>query len=95
MEVSAEPMEIFVGVEDELVAKLQDEVTKSGGDIKEDEINQLAIDMMYDLLTEKLASVTYGEPQSVTVHVTKNSDGVWNITESDLQAVDAALFSIP
>ena len=51
--------------------------------------------MMYDLLTEKLASVTYGEPQSVTVHVTKNSDGVWNITESDLQAVDAALFSIP
>lgn len=87
--------EIFVGVEDELVAKLQDEVTKSGGDIKEDEINQLAIDMMYDLLTEKLASVTYGEPKSVTVHVTKNSDGVWNITESDLQAVDAALFSIP
>lgn len=95
VEVSAEPMEIFVGVEDELVAKLQDEVTKSGGDIKEDEINQLAIDMMYDLLTEKLASVTYGEPKSVTVHVTKNSDGVWNITESDLQAVDAALFSIP
>lgn len=94
VEVKAEPMQIFSGIEEELVAKLQEEVTKSGGDIKEDEINQLAIDMMYDLLTEKIASVEYGEPQSVTVHVTKNSDGVWNITESDLQAVDAALFSI-
>ena len=91
--VNAEPMQIFSGVQDELVTKLQEKVAKSGQP-KEEEINQLAIDMLYDLLTEKLASVTYGEPQTITVHVTKNSDGVWNITESDLQAVDAALFKI-
>lgn len=93
VEVTAEPMQIFSGVQDELVTKLQEEVKKSGQP-KEDEINQLAIDMLYDLLTEKLASVTYGEPQSITVHVTKDSNNVWNITESDLQAVDAALFTI-
>lgn len=86
-------MQIFSGVQDELVTKLQEKVAKSGQP-KEEEINQLAIDMLYDLLTEKLASVTYGEPQSVTVHVTKDSNNVWNITESDLQAVDAALFTI-
>ena len=57
-------------------------------------MNQLAIDMLYDLLSEKLAEVSYGEAQSVTVHVTKDSNNVWNITESDLQAVDAALFNI-
>lgn len=91
--VNAEPMQIFSGVQDELVTKLQEKVAKSGQP-KEEEINQLAIDMLYDLLTEKLASVTYGEPQSVTVHVTKDSNNVWNITESDLQAVDAALFTI-
>ena len=91
--VNAEPMQIFSGVQDELVTKLQEKVAKSGQP-KEEEINQLAIDMLYDLLAEKLASVTYGEPQSVTVHVTKDSSNVWNITESDLQAVDAALFTI-
>ena len=91
--VNAEPMQIFSGVQDELVTKLQEKVAKSGQP-KEEEINQLAIDMLYDLLTEKLASVTYGQPQSVTVHVTKDSNNVWNITESDLQAVDAALFTI-
>lgn len=50
--------------------------------------------MLYELLSEKLSEVTYGEAQSVTVHVTKDSNNVWNITESDLQAVDAALFTI-
>ncbi len=93
VEVKAEPMQIFSGVQDELLTKLQEEVAKSGQS-KEDEINQLAIDMLYDLLNEKLGSVTYGEPQSITVHVTKDSSNVWNITESDLQAVDAALFTI-
>ena len=66
----------------------------AGKEISEDDVNQLAIDMVHELLSEKLADVTYGEPQTITVHVTKNSDGVWNITESDLQAVDAALFKI-
>lgn len=94
IEVTAEPMEIFSGMQDELVAKLQEEVAKAGNDISEDDVNQLAIDMVHELLSEKLAEVTYGDPQTITVHVTKNSDGVWNITESDLQAVDAALFKI-
>ena len=92
VEVKAEPMEIFSGIQDELIEKLQDKVAESG--VEEDEVNQLAIDMLYDLLSEKLAEVSYGEAQSVTVHVTKDSNNVWNITESDLQAVDAALFNI-
>ena len=92
VEVTAEPMEIFSGMQDELVAKMQEAV--AGKEISEDDVNQLAIDMVHELLSEKLADVTDGEPQTITVHVTKNSDGVWNITESDLQAVDAALFKI-
>lgn len=94
VEVTAEPMEIFTGIQDELVAKMQEEVTTSGKEVTEDDVNQLAIDMVHELLSEKLEEVTYGEPQTITVHVTKNSDGVWNITESDLQAVDKALFKI-
>lgn len=94
VEVTAEPMEIFTGIQDELIAKMQEEVTKSGKKITEDDVNQLAIDMVHQMLSEKLGEVTYGEPQTITVHVTKNSDGVWDITESDLQAVDKALFKI-
>ncbi len=94
VEVKAEPMEIFSGIQDELVAKLQKEVKKSDKQISENDVNQLAIDMLYDLLSEKLAEVTYGEAQTITVHVTKDSNNVWNITESDLKAVDAALFTI-
>ena len=57
-------------------------------------ITQLTVDILYDILSQRLAEVTYGDAQEVTVHVTKNSDGVWNITEADLQALDSALFSI-
>ncbi|MCI8560569.1 MAG: DUF5105 domain-containing protein [Dorea sp.] len=94
VEVTAEPMEIFSGMQDELVAKMQEKATKSNEQLSEDKINQLAIDLVHELLTEKLAKVTYGEPKTITVHVTKNSDGVWNITESDLQTVDTSLFTI-
>lgn len=94
VEVTAEPMEIFSGMQDELVAKMQEKATKSDEQLSEDKINQLAIDLVHELLTEKLAKVTYGEPKTITVHVTKNSDGVWNITESDLQTVDTSLFTI-
>lgn len=43
VEVTAEPMEIFSGMQDELVAKMQEAV--AGKEISEDDVNQLAIDI--------------------------------------------------
>lgn len=91
--VTAEPMQMFVGLEDALVEELQ----ARAAELKENNqaaINQLTMDVLYEILSERLESVTYGDAQDVTVHVTKDSNNVWNITEADLQAVDSALFSL-
>lgn len=94
VKVSAEPMQMFVGLEEALLEELEKKMKDSKEDLDEAAITQLTVDILYDVLTQRLAEVTYGDAQEVTVHVTKNSDGVWNITEADLQAVDSALFSI-
>lgn len=94
VEVTAEPMEIFSGLQEDLMSKVQEEIGKSDKEMNEEEAQQFAIDLVYNLLSDKLAEVTYGEAQTITVHVTKDSNGVWNITEDDLKAVDAALFTI-
>lgn len=94
VKVSAEPMQMFVGLEDALIGELEKKVKESKEDLDEAAITQLTVDILYDILSQRLAEVTYGDAQEVTVHVTKNSDGVWNITEADLQALDSALFSI-
>ena len=94
VKVSAEPMQMFVGLEDALIGELEKKVKESKVDLDEAAITQLTVDILYDILSQRLAEVTYGDAQEVTVHVTKNSDGVWNITEADLQALDSALFSI-
>lgn len=94
VKVSAEPMQMFVGLEEALIEELEKKVKDSKEGLDEAAISQMTVDILYDVLTQRLAEVTYGDAQEVTVHVTKNSDGVWNITESDLQAVDNALFSI-
>lgn len=94
VKVSAEPMQMFVDLEDALIGELEKKVKESKEDLDEAAITQLTVDILYDILSQRLAEVTYGDAQEVTVHVTKNSDGVWNITEADLQALDSALFSI-
>lgn len=94
VKVSTEPMQMFVDLEDTLIEELEKQVKDSKENLDETAISQLTVDILYDILTQRLNEVTYGDSQEVTVHVTKNSDGVWNITESDLQAVDSALFSL-
>ena len=43
------------------------------------------------LMESHADTVTYGEEQSVTVHVQPDSDGIYEIPEEDLQAVDALI----
>lgn len=94
VKVSAEPMQMFVGLEDTLIDELEKRVKDSKEKLDETAISQLKVDTLYDIFNQRLSEMTYGDPQEITVHVTKNSDGVWNITEGDLQAVDSALFGL-
>ena len=74
VKVSAEPMQMFVGLEDALIGELEKKVKESKEDLDEAAITQLTVDILYDILSQRLAEVTYGEPQKVTVLVNKNSD---------------------
>lgn len=93
--VNAEPMMVFDGLQEKLIDKLQKKVMSSTEELSEDDINKLAFELLYDMLNEKIEEPSYGEAQTMTVHVEKDSDGVWNIPESDLQALDSALFYNP
>lgn len=46
------------------------------------------------LMESHADTVTYGEEQSVTVHVQPDSDGIYEIPEEDLQAVDALIIPV-
>lgn len=57
-------------------AFVEKKVKDSKEDLDEAAISQMTVDILYDVLTQRLAEVTYGDAQEVTVHVTKNSEGV-------------------
>ncbi len=94
VDVQAEPMRFKFSdeMQEEILARCEEEFLNSGEEISEEKIIQLVMDMTYELLGEMLAEIPYGEPQTVTVPVTQNDDGLWEVPESDLQAIDEALF---
>ena len=55
-------------------------------------INEMVFQKMYDLMAEKIASPTYGEATTVTITVKPDSDGVYYIDQTDMTALDDALF---
>lgn len=89
--VGVEKLSIFSDIDAELEEKLEEKVTAMGEDASEADINQLAVETMYEMLEEKVANPTYGEKDTVTLHVSQDDNGVWNISQDDLEALDQAL----
>ena len=57
----------------------------------QDEINEMVFQKMYDILVQRVAEPTYGEAQTVEVHV-ELSDNMYSINEDDLTELDLILF---
>ena len=83
----------FSGVQDALMEQASDYVnsfTDAETVPTEDEMNEAIYQMMLDLLNDKLADITYNDPQTITIEVV-GEDGVYSITDEGYQAIDAAL----
>lgn len=90
VEVTVEPFLMFNDLEQELLPLLENEEAQS---LADDEIEQFVYQKMYELMSSKLDTPEYGDPETVTVHIQPDEDGVQTINEDDLTALDAAMYS--
>ena len=94
VEVSAEPFTAFDGLQDEVMSAVQAEmanITDISQLPSDEEINEMVFQKMYDILVQRVAEPTYGEAQTVEIHVELN-DNVYSINQDDLTTLDGILF---
>ena len=92
--MSAEPFTAFDGLQDEVMNAVQAEmanITDISQMPSDEEINEMVFQKMYDILVQRVAEPTYGEAQTVEIHVELN-DNVYSINQDDLTTLDGILF---
>lgn len=92
VEVKVEPFNAFENLDAEYTALLEDYMKSVDLSMSEEELNELAFEKMYELMSGKVASPTYGEASTITVHVVCDSDNVWSIPDKDMTELDSAMF---
>lgn len=95
VEVSAEPFTAFDGLQDEVLSAVQAEmsnITDISQMPSDEEINEMVFQKMYDSLVQRVAEPSYGEAQTVELHVELNDDNMYYINEDDLTFLDSILF---
>ena len=61
----------------------------------EEEINKIAFEEMYNVLSGKVEVPTYSEETvNVSINLHKNDKGMYEISEEDMLILDNALFAI-
>lgn len=90
--VETKELQLFGGLEDELIEKTKQDLSEEKDVPDEEEIDNIAMENLYELLSDRLEGAEYGEAKKITVHVVKDEEGVFMIPEKDLLAVDEALF---
>ena len=94
--VEVKPILLFQGMQEKLNQEIQDEVNSGKVKVTQDNMYEYVYGKMYDMAIEAMdEGLEYGDATSVTVHVTKNSDGDYEFLESDMRAVDQALVAQP
>lgn len=101
IDISVEPILLFDNTYEDFQKKAgeyADEISNSvmkGGEMPSDEeIQNQIYQTYYDVLTEELdAGLTYGGAENITVHIHKTEDGIYEIPEEDLRALDQAMIS--
>ena len=96
VEVTVEPIENLVETYSTFMDKIEEYTTQltekvmNGAEMPtQEDIQNEEMEIYYEILRDSLDSgVHYGDPQTVTVHVKKNSNNVYEIPEADFRAVD-------
>lgn len=91
IDVTVYPFTVFVGLEEELVAEVEELAANLTSLPSEQEINQMVFQAMYDLLSARADNMVYGDPEVVTIHVIPDDDGVYYIPNADLVAIEEAV----
>lgn len=83
VDVEIEPI---TGLYDGLLDELQDEVQSAflAGEVTEDEVYEWMFDKMADKIQERMDSLSYGDPQTVTFQFVKNENVYELANESEL-----------
>lgn len=84
---------LFNGLQDELMAEVETYMSGLTEMPSDDEINNTVYQMMYDLMSARLDSITYNEKQTLKIDVVE-SDGVYSITDAGYRAIDNALLDV-
>lgn len=98
VEVRVRPLLIF----DDILTEYNAFVDEMNGRYSQEDVDAMGeeeyaaylsqyVQKIASLMESHADTVTYGEEQSVTIHVQPDSDGIYEIPEEDLQAVDALI----
>jgi len=98
VEVKYEKMNIFTPAMEAFTTKTteyMDEMTEKAANGEavpsEEELTEQSLSMMKDAIQESMANVTYGDEESMTVHVELN-DNTYSVNEDDVVSLEQALF---
>ncbi len=87
-----EPFAGFDGIAAEAEAAVTAELENMTEIPEQSAINEMYFQKQYDLMSERIASPEYGDTVTVTVTVKPDANGVYFIEQSDMTALDEALF---
>lgn len=92
IQVTLEPFIGFEGVQEEAETAVKEEIKNMPEIPDQTTINEMFYQKQYDLMAGKAASPEYGDEVTVEVTVKPDSNGVYFIDQSDMTALDEALF---
>lgn len=92
--LTIEPLVIYEGFDaevEEATAAFQEELmaeyNETGEIPSDEEIYERSFQIVYDIMAARLAASTYGEPQTITITVSQDANGLWGISDSDYEAM--------
>ncbi len=94
IDVTVKPFTGFDGLQAEVDAAVTPEAAAAANVDTNDQAaaNEFVFQKMYEIMAGKVASPSYGEPTTVTINVKPDSNGVYFIDQTDLTALDDAMF---
>ena len=86
---------LFNGIQEELMTEFTEWANSFDADTypTEDEMYEQMYQMMYDLVSARLDSITYNDPQEVVVEVI-GEDNVYSISDGSMTELDEALLDV-
>lgn len=92
VEVTVKPLIVFEGLQEEVTAKVQEEMAGLTEVPDSAAVNEMVFRKMYEIMAEKMKEPSYGEPQMLTLQVSPDENQVYEISEADLSKLDLAMF---